>query len=132
MRLNAASIDRIAFTQREPIGVVVAVSAFNHLELNLIVHKWPRRCRAVRSSSSRPMTPLSCYRLIEILREAGLPQAWGQALVTENTAIATGLVTDPRVGFFSFIGSARVGWLLRSPGSLQARAARSNMGARRQ
>jgi hypothetical protein len=29
---------RIAFTQREPIGVVVAVSAFNH-PLNLIVHQ---------------------------------------------------------------------------------------------
>jgi acyl-CoA reductase-like NAD-dependent aldehyde dehydrogenase len=38
MNLNAASMSRIAFTQREPIGVVVAVSAFNH-PLNLIVHQ---------------------------------------------------------------------------------------------
>ena len=115
MRLNAASIDRIAFTQREPIGVVVAVSAFNH-PLNLIVHQVAPAVAAGCPFIVKPAddTPLSCYRLIEILREAGLPQAWGQALVTENTAIATGLVTDPRVGFFSFIGSARVGWLLRS------------------
>ena len=38
MNLNAASMGRIAFTQREPIGVVIAVSAFNH-PLNLIVHQ---------------------------------------------------------------------------------------------
>jgi acyl-CoA reductase-like NAD-dependent aldehyde dehydrogenase len=32
----------------------------------------------------------------------------------ENHQVAEKLVTDPRVGFFSFIGSARVGWYLRS------------------
>ena len=37
MTVNAASAHRIAFTRKEPIGVVVAVSAFNH-PLNLIVH----------------------------------------------------------------------------------------------
>ena len=38
MRLNAASANRLAFTRHEPIGVVVAFSAFNH-PLNLIVHQ---------------------------------------------------------------------------------------------
>ena len=38
MGLNAASTNRLAFTRHEPIGVVVAVSAFNH-PLNLIVHQ---------------------------------------------------------------------------------------------
>ena len=38
MDVNAASANRIAFTRHEPIGVVVAVSAFNH-PLNLIVHQ---------------------------------------------------------------------------------------------
>jgi len=33
-----ATTGRLAFTQKEPIGVVVAVSAFNH-PLNLIVHQ---------------------------------------------------------------------------------------------
>ncbi len=32
-----ATAGRVAFTQKEPIGVVVAVSAFNH-QLNMIVH----------------------------------------------------------------------------------------------
>ncbi|GAM59736.1 non-phosphorylating glyceraldehyde-3-phosphate dehydrogenase [Vibrio ishigakensis] len=38
MDLTAAGAGRTAFTSREPIGVVVAVSAFNH-PLNLIVHQ---------------------------------------------------------------------------------------------
>ncbi|MBU3709750.1 MAG: aldehyde dehydrogenase family protein, partial [Burkholderiaceae bacterium] len=38
MGLTPAAAGRLAFTTREPIGVVVAVSAFNH-PLNLIVHQ---------------------------------------------------------------------------------------------
>jgi acyl-CoA reductase-like NAD-dependent aldehyde dehydrogenase len=38
MGLIAASAKRCAFTTREPIGVVFAISAFNH-PLNLIVHQ---------------------------------------------------------------------------------------------
>ena len=38
MGLTPASIDRRAFTIVEPIGVVAAISAFNH-PLNLIVHQ---------------------------------------------------------------------------------------------
>src|ERR1700738_1432561 len=38
MGLTAASANRWAFTTKEPIGPVVAVSAFNH-PLNLIVHQ---------------------------------------------------------------------------------------------
>ena len=38
MGLTPASTGRLAFTTREPIGVVAAISAFNH-PLNLIVHQ---------------------------------------------------------------------------------------------
>ena len=38
MGLNATSANRVAFTQYEPLGVVAAVSAFNH-PFNLIVHQ---------------------------------------------------------------------------------------------
>jgi acyl-CoA reductase-like NAD-dependent aldehyde dehydrogenase len=38
MGINAASMNRIAFSHHEPIGVVVALSAFNH-PINLIVHQ---------------------------------------------------------------------------------------------
>ncbi|MEW7994984.1 MAG: aldehyde dehydrogenase family protein [gamma proteobacterium symbiont of Clathrolucina costata] len=115
MGVNPASSGRVAFTHREPIGVVVAVSAFNH-PLNLIVHQVAPAVATGCPVIIKPAedTPLSCMRFIEILREAGLPAAWAQALVTADLEVAGKLVTDPRVDFFSFIGSARVGWHLRS------------------
>ena len=115
MGVNAASAGRRAFTVPEPIGVVVAVSAFNH-PLNLIAHQVGPAIAAGCPVIVKPAedTPLSCFRFVRILREAGLPEEWCQALVTRDLDVATGLVSDPRVGFLSFIGSAKVGWKLRS------------------
>ena len=115
MNLNAASSARLAFTQKEPIGVVVAVSAFNH-PLNLIVHQVAPAVAAGCPVIVKPAddTPLSCLRFVELLHRAGLPVEWCQALVIPNLSLAQSLVTDPRVALFSFIGSAKVGWILRS------------------
>ena len=115
MRKNAASMNRLAFTTHEPIGVVVAISAFNH-PLNLAVHQIGPAIAAGCPVIIKPAedTPLSCFRLINILHEAGLPEEWCQGIVTTDHQAAEKLVSDNRVGFFSFIGSARVGWMLRS------------------
>ena len=124
MNLNAASTGKIAMTHREPIGVVVALSAFNH-PLNLIVHQVgpavATGCPVIVKPASD--TPLSCMRFVQILREAGLPEEWCQALVVNDLAVAGNLVADHRVGFLSFIGSARVGWMLRSKLAPGARCA---------
>ena len=58
--------------------------------------------------------PLLCWRFVGILREAGLPEEWCQALLTGDERLNVRLAGDRRVGFFSFIGSSRVGWMLRS------------------
>ncbi|HIJ22607.1 MAG: aldehyde dehydrogenase family protein [Gammaproteobacteria bacterium] len=115
MDVNAASAGRLAFTSHEPIGVVVAVSAFNH-PLNLIVHQVGPAIAAGCPVVVKPAknTPISCFNFVDLLREAGLPAEWCQPLVIRESAISTSLVSDQRVGFFSFIGSARVGWMLRS------------------
>jgi len=115
MGINPASEKHIAFTRSEPIGVVVAISAFNH-PLNLIIHQVGPAIATGCPVIIKPAedTPLSCYRFISLLRQAGLPEEWCQALVVSDLNVATQLVTDSRVGFFSFIGSANVGWMLRS------------------
>jgi len=115
MQINNASLHRLAFTHREPIGPVVAVSAFNH-PINLIIHQIGPAIAAGCPVIIKPAekTPLSAFLLVDILREAGLPDAWCQPLLTEDLTVAEALVTDPRVAFFSFIGSAKVGWSLRS------------------
>ncbi len=130
MGINAASAGKLAFTTREPIGVVVAVSAFNH-PLNLICHQVGPAIAAGCPVIVKPAenTPLSCFRFVEIVREAGLPGEWCQALVTSSLDVATRLISDSRVAFLSFIGSARVGWMLRSKLAAGARCALEHGGA---
>jgi len=114
MGLTKASEGRLAFTTREPIGVVVSISAFNH-PLNLIVHQVITAVAAGCPVIVKPAltTPLSCFALIDILKEASLPEGWCQLINCDNET-AEYLITDKRVNYFSFIGSAKVGWYLRS------------------
>lgn len=124
MGLSAAAENRWAFTTREPIGIVAAISAFNH-PLNLIVHQVAPAiavgCPVIVKPSST--TPLSCLDFVALAREAGLPEPWCQTFITDDNALAEKLATDRRVAFLSFIGSARVGWSLHSrlaPGTRSA------------
>jgi acyl-CoA reductase-like NAD-dependent aldehyde dehydrogenase len=115
MGLNAASAGRLAMTTLEPIGPVLAFSAFNH-PLNLIVHQVGPAIAAGCPIVVKPAesTPLSCLRFVQILREVGLPGEWCQPLVYRDHSLSERLAADPRVAFFSFIGSASVGWHLRA------------------
>ena len=130
MGTTAAGAGRVAFTQRQPIGVVVAVSAFNH-PLNLIVHQVASAVAAGCPVVVKPAddTPLSCIEFVRILHQAGLPPEWCQVLIASSVAVAQTLVTDPRVAFFTFIGSARIGWMLRSKLAPGTRCALEHGGA---
>lgn len=114
MGITEASQNRIAFTTREPIGVVMSVSAFNH-PLNLIIHQTVTAIAAGCPVLVKPAstTPLSCLNFVDILKEAGLPDGWCQAIIC-SSSIAEKLVCDERVNYVSFIGSAKIGWYLRS------------------
>jgi acyl-CoA reductase-like NAD-dependent aldehyde dehydrogenase len=129
MDLTAAGAGRTAFTQHEPLGVVVAVSAFNH-PLNLIVHQVVPAIATGCPVIVKPAepTPLSCLRFVELVHEAGLEPDWCQACNCE-IPVAERLVTDPRVAFLTFIGSARVGWSLRSKLAPGTRCALEHGGA---
>ena len=114
MGLTPSSENRLAFTTKEPIGVVVAISAFNH-PFNLIVHQVATAVAAGCPVIVKPAltTPLSCIKFINLLEEAGLPENWAQVLICED-GLAEKLATDKRVAYLTFIGSAKVGWYLRS------------------
>lgn len=114
MNINPASMGRRAWTVPEPIGVVAAISAFNH-PVNLIVHQAVPAVAVGCPVIVKPAdgTPLSAYSVVEILHEAGLPKEWCQILLTDIPD-AEKLATDPRVDYLSFIGSYKVGWMLRS------------------
>jgi acyl-CoA reductase-like NAD-dependent aldehyde dehydrogenase len=130
MGLTPASTRRMAFTIKEPIGVVAAISAFNH-PLNLIVHQVVPAIAVgcpiiVKPASS---TPLCCLEFVGLVRESGLPEPWCQTFLPEHTALAEAFATDSRVAFLSFIGSAAVGWRLRSKLAPGTRCALEHGGA---
>lgn len=130
MGLTPASENRLAFTTREPAGVVAAISAFNH-PLNLVVHQVvpaiATGCPVIIKPAAT--TPLSCKRFVALVHEAGLPPDWCQFALPEDNAVAEQLATDPRVAFLSFIGSAKVGWSLRSKLPAGTRCALEHGGA---
>jgi acyl-CoA reductase-like NAD-dependent aldehyde dehydrogenase len=115
MGMTPASTGRRAFTIMEPIGVVAAISAFNH-PLNLIVHQVVPAIAVGCPVIIKPAipTPLSCVDLVGLVYEAGLPPEWCQTFLAETNELAEALITDPRIAFLSFIGSSRVGWHLRA------------------
>lgn len=114
MGQTASSAQRFAHTYREPRGVVLAISAFNH-PFNLIIHQVVTAVAAGCPVLVKPAltTPMSCMSVVELLAEAGLPVGWCQLLLCTDP-VTEKLVGDRRVSFMTFIGSARVGWYLRS------------------
>lgn len=130
MGLSPAAAGRWAFTTKEPLGIVAAISAFNH-PLNLIVHQVAPAiatgCPVIVKPAST--TPLSCRDFVALVHEAGLPEPWCQSFLPETNELAEKLATDRRVAFLSFIGSAKVGWSLHSKLAHGARSALEHGGA---
>jgi len=110
-----ASSGRMAFTQRAPRGVVLAFSAFNH-PLNLIIHQiipaFASGCPCVVKPAQD--TPMSCIKLVEAMLKMGVPQDYISYVITQDLEVNDALVRSKEIAFFSFIGSAKVGWMLRS------------------
>jgi acyl-CoA reductase-like NAD-dependent aldehyde dehydrogenase len=114
MELNESSKNHIAYTMLEPKGVVFAISAFNH-PVNLIIHQVMPAVAAGCPVIVKPAaaTPLSCFSVVEMLYTAGLPEQWCRAFVCDREVTNT-IASDNRITFLTFIGSAKVGWKLRS------------------
>src|SRR5439155_25472294 len=104
---------KLAFTLRQPIGIVAAISPFN-FPLNLVAHKLAPAlaagCAVVLKPASQ--TPLSALLLAELEEEAGLPAGWLNVLVGPASEIGDVLVEDEHVKAITFTGSGTVGWKL--------------------
>lgn len=113
MERTLAGKDHLSFSVRDPIGAVLAISAFNH-PLNLIAHQVG--C-AVASGCSvvlkpAPATPVSAHFLKEFFAKAGLPHD-GIRVIHAEVPLVQKLASSSHFDFVSFIGSAKVGWELR-------------------
>ena len=131
MGLTTASTARRAFTIIEPIGVVAAISAFNH-PLNLIVHQVVPAIGAGCPVIIKPAltTPLCCVDFVKLVHEAGLPEAWCQTFSPRPTNSPRR--SRPIGGSPSSASSDRARSAgISAPNCPPARVARSNMAALR-
>jgi len=114
MELNTASVNQTAFTIKEPRGVVLALSAFNH-PINLTIHQVIPALAVGAPVLFKPAskTPLTGKKIINLLHESGLSKDMAQ-YISCNNEVTSKLIQNEKIAFMSFIGSEAVGWKLRS------------------
>ncbi|MGO4888412.1 aldehyde dehydrogenase family protein [Anaerobacillus sp. MEB173] len=106
---------RLAFTVREPLGVVVAITPFN-FPLNLVAHKLGPAIAAGNSIVLKPaeQTPLSALFVAELSEKAGLPAGVLNVVPGYGHIVGEKLVQDNRVKAVTFTGSPPVGKKIHS------------------
>jgi acyl-CoA reductase-like NAD-dependent aldehyde dehydrogenase len=111
---------RIAFTIREPIGVIAAITPFN-FPMNLVAHKVGPAIAAGNAIVLKPaeQTPLSALFLAEIFQKAGLPAGVLNIIPGHGHIAGDRLVQDERVKGITFTGSPPVGKLIKGKAGLK-------------
>ena len=102
--------DLLAYTVREPIGVVAAVTPWNFPVLSPIRKVVPalvHGCTVVLKPAS--LTPLTSVIIVEMLKEAGVPAGVVNLVIGRGGEVGDALVTHPRVNGITFTGSTEVG-----------------------
>lgn len=112
--------NRVAYTVREPLGVIGAITPFN-FPMNLVAHKVGPAIAAGNTIVLKPasQTPLSSYFLAELLQEAGLPAGALNVVTGSGRAVGDKLVTDDRISVITFTGSPAVGIGIRNKAGLK-------------
>ena len=104
---------RKIFTKREPVGVISAITPFNH-PLNMVSHKVAPAIATNNCVVCKPteLTPLTCIALADILYEAGLPPEMFQVVTGWPGDIGDEMVTNDNINVITFTGGVRVGKLI--------------------
>lgn len=102
--------DKLGFTVRQPVGIVVAITPFNFPSL-LVLHKIAPALAAGNAVVLKPArsTPLTALALAACFVDAGLPEGVLSVLTGPGGALGDLLVSDPRVRKVSFTGSTGIG-----------------------
>ena len=107
---SANGKNRRAYTLREPLRLVAAITPFNH-PLNQVAHKVAPSIATnnvmVLKPSSR--TPLAALRLARVMREAGLPDGMVTFVTGDAEEIGPILWTHPAVELVSLTGGTEIG-----------------------
>lgn len=111
---------RVAYTMREPIGVVAAIAPFN-FPMNLVAHKVGPAIASGNTIVLKPASqaPLSSLFIAELLQEAGLPAGALNVVTGSGRVIGDRIVTDDRISMITFTGSPPVGIGIRNKAGLK-------------
>jgi putative phosphonoacetaldehyde dehydrogenase len=104
---------RKIFTKREPVGVISAITPFNH-PLNMVSHKVAPAIATSNCVVCKPteLTPLTALALADILYEAGLPPEMFQVVTGWPDDIGDEMVTNGNISVITFTGGVRVGKII--------------------
>jgi putative phosphonoacetaldehyde dehydrogenase len=107
--------NRRAHTMRVPVRLVGAITPFNH-PLNQVAHKLAPAIAAGAPIVLKPSekVPLSAFRLLQLLREAGLPDPAVQIVCGEPAKVLDEFLAHEAVDVVSFTGGVNVGKLIAS------------------
>ncbi|MBV9603866.1 MAG: aldehyde dehydrogenase family protein [Solirubrobacterales bacterium] len=108
--VTAHGRDRRAYTLREPVRLVGAITPFNH-PLNQVAHKLAPAIAVGAPIVLKPSerTPLTAVRLAELLAEVGVPAQAAQVVCGEPAMILDEFLGCEAVEVVSFTGSVAVG-----------------------
>ena len=112
--IPAPSADKRIIVQRQPVGVVAAITPWNFPNA-MLARKAAAALAAGCTFVVKPahQTPLSALALAELSQQAGIPPGvFNVVCGTDAKAIGEVFTQDPRVAKFSFTGSTAVGKLL--------------------
>ncbi|HEV3459874.1 MAG TPA: aldehyde dehydrogenase family protein [Thermoanaerobaculia bacterium] len=100
----------LAYTLREPVGVVAAITPWN---FPIIQAMWKisaaLACGNTVVHKPASYTPLTALKFAELASEAGLPAGVLNVVPGGGAAVGNALVQDPRVAKITFTGSTEVG-----------------------
>lgn len=107
---KGTGFDKVGFTIKQPVGVVVAITPFNYPAL-LVLHKLAPALAAGNSVVLKPArsTPLTAIALAQCFIDAGLPHGVLSVVTGAGGLLGDALVSDKRVRKVSFTGSTRTG-----------------------
>jgi acyl-CoA reductase-like NAD-dependent aldehyde dehydrogenase len=120
MDFAAVGSGRMAITIREPLGVIGAITPFN-FPLNLTLHKLAPALAAGNAVVHKPAerTPLSAFRLAQLVSEAGAPKGVYNVITGDGPALGDRMLRHPDIAMITFTGSMRVGAELRAKAGLK-------------
>jgi len=107
--------ERLIYSIREPIGIVLCITPFNH-PLNQVLHKIIPALAANNAVLLKPSkkSPITALKIVNLLYRAGIPENMLQIITGEDSILGQSLVSHPEINMISFTGSVKAGETISS------------------